>query len=78
MVARDAVDLFAAGDPARLRRCQGRQCALVFYDDSRSGARRWCAPERCGDRTRARVYRARQAAHPGTGRPDGQHIDGAL
>jgi predicted RNA-binding Zn ribbon-like protein len=62
-VARDAIALLS--DPAqraRLRRCAGPDCALIFYDSSRPGRRRWCSTERCGDRMRARAYRARQRA----------------
>jgi predicted RNA-binding Zn ribbon-like protein len=59
-VARDAISLFS--DPtqrARLRRCASPDCELIFYDGSRPGLRRWCSNERCGDRMRARAYRAR-------------------
>ena len=59
-IAQDAVVLF--GDPkqrARMRRCENSKCKVVFYDDSRPGLRRWCAPNRCGDRIRARAYRER-------------------
>jgi predicted RNA-binding Zn ribbon-like protein len=59
-IARDAVVLL--GDPrqlARMRRCENPKCKAVFYDDSRPGLRRWCAPNRCGDRIRARAYRER-------------------
>jgi len=59
-IAQDAVVLF--GDPqqrARIRRCENSRCRVVFCDDSRPGLRRWCAPNRCGDRSRARVYRER-------------------
>jgi len=60
-IAQDAVVLF--GDPAqraRLRRCEHPRCRVIFYDDSRPGMRRWCASKRCGDRTRARLYRERK------------------
>lgn len=60
-IAQDAVVLF--GDPAqraRLRRCENPRCRVIFYDDSRPGSRRWCASNRCGDRTRARMYRDRK------------------
>jgi predicted RNA-binding Zn ribbon-like protein len=60
-IAADAVSLF--GDPlqrARLRRCEHSPCRVIFYDDSRPGLRRWCAPNRCGDRVRARAYRQRK------------------
>ena len=59
-VARDAIELLAVQDRCRLRECAADNCALIFFDDSRSGRRRWCAPQRCGDRTRARDYRSRQ------------------
>lgn len=59
-VARDLIEVLSVEDQSRLRLCAGENCALVFYDDSRSGRRRWCAPQRCGDRTRARDYRSRQ------------------
>jgi predicted RNA-binding Zn ribbon-like protein len=47
---------------ARVHRCENSRCRSVFYDDSRPGHRRWCAPNRCGDRIRARAYRARHRA----------------
>src|SRR5262245_1008106 len=59
-IAGDAVMLL--GDPkqrARVHRCENPRCRSVFYDDSRPGRRRWCAPNRCGDRIRAQSYRAR-------------------
>jgi predicted RNA-binding Zn ribbon-like protein len=62
-VARDAIVLLS--DPAqraRLRRCASPDCELIFYDSSRPGRRRWCSTERCGDRMRARAYRARHRA----------------
>lgn len=60
-IAQDAVALFGdAASRARLRRCGNPKCLTVFYDDSRPGRRRWCAPNRCGDRIRAKAYRQRQ------------------
>lgn len=62
-LARDALAL--AADPqarGRVRQCQSPDCQLLFFDDSRPGKRRWCSAGRCGDRARARAYRARRAA----------------
>ena len=59
-LAQDAVMLF--GEPAqraRMHRCQNTGCRVIFYDSSKPGLRRWCAPNRCGDRARARQYRQR-------------------
>jgi predicted RNA-binding Zn ribbon-like protein len=61
-IAQDAVALFGdSHQRERLRHCENSQCRVVFYDDSRPGSRRWCAPNRCGDRMRARDYRRRRA-----------------
>lgn len=71
-VARDALELL--GDPrqrARVRECAGDGCALVFYDDSRPGNRRWCSSGRCGDRMRMRSYRARRRGND-AGSADGE------
>lgn len=62
-LARDALDL--AADPQvreRVRQCESPDCQLLFFDDSRPGTRRWCSASRCGDRARARAYRARKAS----------------
>ena len=61
-VARDAVDLFT--DPvarARLRVCEGENCALVYVDTSRGRRRRWCSSEICGNRERVARHRRRAA-----------------
>jgi predicted RNA-binding Zn ribbon-like protein len=59
-VARDAVHLFGDLDElGRLRECASSDCQIVFYDGSRPGHRRWCSANRCGNRLRARAYRAR-------------------
>jgi predicted RNA-binding Zn ribbon-like protein len=65
-IARDAIVLFGeAGERSRLRRCENTGCIVIFYDDSRPGLRRWCASNRCGDRVRARLYRARRRQRSG-------------
>lgn len=45
-------------DPRRLRRCARGECALVFYDRSRSGTQRWHSERPCGLRERQRRHRA--------------------
>ncbi|MEE1752239.1 CGNR zinc finger domain-containing protein [Streptomyces sp. SP18CS02] len=59
-VARDAIDLLT--DPAaraRLRQCEGDDCARVYLDTSRGRRRRWCSSELCGNRERVARHRAR-------------------
>jgi len=59
-LAQDSVRLFGdARQRERIHRCENSGCQVIFYDDSRPGLRRWCAPNRCGDRMRARFYRER-------------------
>jgi predicted RNA-binding Zn ribbon-like protein len=59
VVARDAIELLAGAGDGRLRRCSGPQCSLLFHDDSRPGARRWCTTARCGNRVNTKAYRDR-------------------
>lgn len=57
-IAREAVGLFSVGARHRIRECAADDCALVFYDGSRSNNRRWCSMQRCGNRAKVRAYRA--------------------
>ena len=54
----------ADGSWRRLRACAAPDCRWVFYDDSRSGAGRWCSMASCGNRAKTSRYRARKAAQP--------------
>ncbi|APU12753.1 MULTISPECIES: CGNR zinc finger domain-containing protein [Actinoalloteichus] len=56
-VARDAIAVFGEGSK-RIRRCGADDCALIFYDASRPGTRRWCSMRRCGNRTKVRNHRS--------------------
>ncbi len=47
------------GRPERLRACASETCRWVFYDDSRTGRRRWCDMSSCGNRAKAARHRAR-------------------
>ena len=57
-----AEDLLAGDGLGRIRRCAGPGCGWFFLDRSRSGTRRWCSSDDCGNRDRARRHysRARQ------------------
>jgi predicted RNA-binding Zn ribbon-like protein len=56
-LARRVVMELAEIDPTRLRRCQRRECDLLFYDTTRSATRRWHAESPCGIRERQRRHR---------------------
>jgi predicted RNA-binding Zn ribbon-like protein len=61
-VARSAVALFGDELRGRIRTCAADDCALIFFDGSRSDNRRWCSMQRCGNRAKVRAHRARLRA----------------
>jgi predicted RNA-binding Zn ribbon-like protein len=56
-----AGELLAWPDRERLRQCGRDPCGWLFLDRSRNGSRRWCSSAECGNVTRVRRFRARQA-----------------
>lgn len=46
----------------RFRACEAPGCRGVFADTSRAGRRRYCTPERCGNRVNVANHRARQTS----------------
>lgn len=48
---------------SRLKSCRDENCRVVFYDQSRNRSRAWCSMEVCGNREKARSFRARHG-HP--------------
>jgi predicted RNA-binding Zn ribbon-like protein len=61
LVARAAADFLATADPKRIRRCEGTNCMLLFYDTTKSGTRRWCSMAGCGNRMKAALHYARRS-----------------
>jgi predicted RNA-binding Zn ribbon-like protein len=55
------------GHDDRFRICANDTCRWIFYDESRSGQRRWCDMATCGNRAKARRHRARRKDEPGSG-----------
>jgi len=58
-VAEAAATLLAQGDFTLIRRCEGSDCVLWFYDHTKAHRRRWCSMELCGNRTKVAAFRAR-------------------
>lgn len=52
-------DLLCNGDLDLVRRCEGEQCTLWFYDRTKSHRRRWCSQALCGNRAKAAAFRHR-------------------
>ena len=57
-----AVVLGIQGKLGRVKLCGGEDCRWAFYDASRNGSRQWCSMEVCGNRQKARTFRARKGA----------------
>jgi len=49
----------AEGTWPRMKACPNDRCHWAFYDRSRNRSRTWCTMSVCGNRAKARSYRAR-------------------
>jgi predicted RNA-binding Zn ribbon-like protein len=59
-VARDAIAILGGSDAELLKECGRPECTQVYLDRSRGGRREWCAMETCGNKMKAKAYRARK------------------
>src|SRR5436190_1775578 len=59
-IAEPVVREVGGGHDRRFRICANDTCRWIFYDESRSGQRRWCDMATCGNRAKARRHRERQ------------------
>jgi predicted RNA-binding Zn ribbon-like protein len=59
-IAEPIVREIGEGHDDRVRICANDTCQWIFYDESRSGRRRWCDMATCGNRAKARRHRERQ------------------
>jgi predicted RNA-binding Zn ribbon-like protein len=58
ILARVAVAM-DSDDWSRLKACRAPDCKWAFYDTARNRSRAWCSMDVCGNRAKARTYRAR-------------------
>lgn len=63
-ILRAAADLLASTQLPRVRECAGEHCGWLFVDTSKSGRRRWCTMEDCGNRAKARRHYHRHKQEP--------------
>ncbi|MGH3980501.1 MAG: CGNR zinc finger domain-containing protein, partial [Pseudonocardiaceae bacterium] len=54
-----AVRIAVSGDWNRIKICPADDCRWAFYDRSRNRSRTWCSMQVCGNRQKARSWRAR-------------------
>jgi predicted RNA-binding Zn ribbon-like protein len=59
VIARDAILLLGSKSVLRVKECARPDCTLLFVDASRSGRRRWCSMDACGNRAKTVDYRRR-------------------
>jgi predicted RNA-binding Zn ribbon-like protein len=59
-IARSAAELIAEGPAAPIRKCANPACGLLFYDNSRTGKRRWCSMAVCGNRAKVAAHYRRE------------------
>jgi predicted RNA-binding Zn ribbon-like protein len=55
-IAEAAVDLLCYGNLAYLKKCEGPDCVLYFYDTTKNHSRRWCSMAACGNRAKAAAF----------------------
>jgi predicted RNA-binding Zn ribbon-like protein len=59
-IAQSAADLISDKNPENLRKCEGPNCILYFYDTTKNHRRRWCSMNACGNRAKAAAFYKRQ------------------
>lgn len=62
-VAESFADLLCYGNLEYLRKCEGKDCVLYFYDTTKNHRRRWCSMTICGNRAKAaKFYRRKKSS----------------
>ena len=59
-----AAELLTSPERLKIRACAAEDCGWLFLDTSRSGRRRWCTMQSCGNRAKARRFHARVTGSP--------------
>jgi predicted RNA-binding Zn ribbon-like protein len=65
-LAAAALDVFSR-DLSAVRRCSNPACPLLFLDTSKSGRRRWCSMQTCGNRAKVAAHYQRSRDLPARG-----------
>jgi predicted RNA-binding Zn ribbon-like protein len=59
-LALSAADLMTSEAVARMRACDNAECRWLFLDTSKNHTRRWCDMKLCGNRMKARRFKAQR------------------
>ena len=62
LLARSASDLLTSETLSALRACDNPECQWLFLDTSKNHTKRWCDMKICGNRMKARRFKAQQAS----------------
>ena len=68
-IAEAAADLLCYGNLAYLKKCEGAECVLHFYDTTKNHSRRWCSMAACGNRAKVAAFYQRQSKKQKRNRP---------
>jgi predicted RNA-binding Zn ribbon-like protein len=63
-VARSAAEILTSERLEKIRSCGDQRCGWLFIDNSRTGERRWCNMQTCGNRAKARLHYRRALKRP--------------
>lgn len=58
-------DSMKEGTWSRFKACRNEECGWAFYDHARNRSAKWCTMAVCGNRMKARAFRARHAGDAG-------------
>lgn len=58
LLSSGAAGLMLSGDARRVRACNNPECRWLFLDTSKNHTRRWCDMRICGNRMKARRFKA--------------------
>jgi predicted RNA-binding Zn ribbon-like protein len=61
LVLAEVGDAMADGSWRKVKACRSDSCRYAFVDYSRNQSRQWCSMKVCGNREKARTFRARHA-----------------
>ena len=62
LLTRSAAQLMFSGQADLVRACSNAECRWLFLDTSKNHTRRWCDMKICGNRMKARRFRASRSA----------------
>lgn len=59
-IASSAADLLCYGNLDLIKKCEGENCVLYFFDTTKNHSRRWCSMGHCGNRAKANAFYKRK------------------